>query len=257
MLPDEIWFQIAAYCSADTLCTLDLTSKSLRSKTAPFWAVLARKRYGLFGWSEQKTSKEHWRAASALLRPGKAVCVPLAQYQPEMSLCATNRLAMAGTTGQTIVMGCDDHQHESSEVPDAEGSEFPLLLRDARESSFMEPQCLDGGMSVWTVAVTGSGQNEVIVMGHTSGEIDRLVAIRRNPRRTAGSTDRQPIIFSELRKAHGLEDDAGDSRTGSLLVLGSPQLLLVAQGGYFFVFKPAEENVLELVGFTTIERYGL
>jgi hypothetical protein len=78
-LPDELWFQIAAYCSADTLCTLDLTCMSLR-KTAPCWLVLARKRYGLFGGPNRKGGKEHWRAGSALLRPDKAVCIPLARY---------------------------------------------------------------------------------------------------------------------------------------------------------------------------------
>jgi hypothetical protein len=97
----------------------------------------------LFGWSEQKTGKDHWRAGSALLRPAKAVCIPLAKYQPYWSLWGTNHLAMAGPTGQTIVMWYDDRGH----MPGVGESNFPLLLRDATQNSFMEfggHQCLWG-----------------------------------------------------------------------------------------------------------------
>ena len=252
--PHEILSHIFSFCPVESLASLDLTCTDFRQATPDSWEARARQRFGSFGQSEETTGKAAYQKASALLRPEKAVIVPLPWGSlPVMSFSGTPSLGMS-QSGRILVTGSDDHAYEPDEnldfFRDAQ-YQNSLIARDLRSGDY-GPVVLDGRIPAWEVAVVGADHEEIVInsQGHKL-----LHAQRINP--ISGGMNRLEVDMESVDRKQGIDspyyNGGSDSSPKPMYTLGCATMAVVARRGHFFVYVPDVSKLLKLVHVTRID----
>lgn len=229
LLPD-CWTRIMGFCDANSLSSLDATSRTFSRQTESAWNHLAMMRFGLqtksssddsscTGQQPRRAKLHAWRRGLALTQPKRFTLVELSgNVESGKELRATE----VAQGGGILVHNEEDQEGETDENITGHN---PLFLRDATTLGVI--RTLPNPFCVWAVTVCGMTDCEIVVTSNAT----ELMAHRGDRSQTIHLSDYD--YESSVFRSH-----PAITRTG-IGLLGSEKSLVVFGGGTLYVFRVA------------------